>query len=146
MTTTTTPLTTEWVEQILVTAFDSHYGACWYWVNEDDAVRRIRIHQNPTAAPDAIGAWKSVDVVLAQAQLDGDWGGTCTLDASRTILTLDAGSLAKAVEKVLAEFAHTVTADQVREARRYPDDAPDLDAEAADVIVQVALFGTIVYG
>lgn len=148
-------LALEWVDQILVTAFDGQYGGCWYWVNEEDWIKHVRIltGEADTQRDDAEGPWTSVifrvdPVAAADAGLPG-------LPVPN--VQVDDASLAAGVDRVLKEFAHTETARQIRSARAYEDEqrlenggrlhdtGPDLDAEAADVIVQVALFGTIVY-
>lgn len=124
-----------WVDAILVTAFDSMYGGCNYWINEGDIdelgdVTDIIIHDD-TNAKDGKTYW---------------WGVTLEGEDNRRV-HVGKGNLDFAVNKILREFpAQSDTKQQLLMAISTPDAAPDLDATAADVIVQMALFDEVLYG
>ena len=144
-----------WVDAILVTAFDGDYGACWYWVNEDEEITKLGFLPSKVDDPvlegrkylDGVTFWllRGVPVVSHQRRFApnvhlGDPGnGKPTPHVSITGRNLSA-----ACGKALDVHGHTETARQLR--RSLTENDCDLDAEAADFIVQLALFGEVVYG
>jgi hypothetical protein len=88
-----------------------------------------------TAAYGAISYWARVTDYCDEAGKgkitvqDMEQGGTYTVTA---------GDMTKAARKVLELYPKTAGAGYIRE--------DDIDAEAADMIFQVACFGEIVYG
>lgn len=125
----------EFVGDVLVTAFDGTYGACWTWcspvgefvdeasVDGSETVWtecRVRVHENLTYEP--------------PSYLKG-----------RT-LQVDADIIAKGLQAILygcedvppGTTLHDYISRGVREK-----DAGDIDAIGADVIVQMGLFGRV---
>lgn len=155
-----------WVDAILLTGFDGQYGACWYWLlNEVGPVPKR--HYTYIADPNPqvtysdgepaellvaikfsgwiLEEWPTVRPEVIKEPDEGDRWKDSTL-----VVDLDA--LQYACNKVLGDehLQRTDTGQQllkaVQYAVHYPDEAPDLDAEAADVLIQIALFGEIVFG
>ncbi len=60
-------------------------------------------------------------------------------------ITVKVGALVPAAREVVRKYPHTQGAAYIRQALA-EDDPGMIDAEAADMIVQVAAFGEIVYG
>lgn len=86
-----------------------------------------------TAVEGGIGYWATVDTYAPSI-------GTAILRDryENTIHRLTAGWLLTAAGKVLQQYPNTRAAGYIRQG--------DIDAEAADVIVQVAVHGEILYG
>lgn len=134
-----------WVDCILVTAFDSQYGGCNYWVNEDADVKSILVQP---AVDDSL-LWASINLQLSSMRDLKVWSiPTGDFNGLLNVARLDAMRLSWACGQILNDehLRLTDTAIQLQEALRTPNELPDLDAEAADVIVQVACFGEVVYG
>lgn len=117
---------------ILITAFDSAYGGCWYW-----------------AHPDGSGAWffdndgKSVEdlyraVRICESDADGD----------QRVFVVDHDVIKRGLRR-LVEGGCTF-GGKPWENRKHIlgslSDPGDIDAGIADVIVQAGLWGDIVYG
>lgn len=142
-------LDADWVDQILVTAFDGLYGGSWYWVNECDDVTTASVHEHGEQ-PDLL-AEARLTLTADSAAWEAPWRDD-TLDAGRIdghpVARLRGVHLSWACSLILSDphLARTETGRQLGEAIAALDETPDLDAEACDVIVQVALFGQIIYG
>ncbi len=145
-----------WVDHILVTAFDGHYGSCWNWSQENEDVANVRCIDSATVdtvLPD-VHLLKAVELDLGMEHAPSgrsNWrpealgiGGGHYLWAARA----DEETLSWACGQILSDESlnRTETARQLREAITSPNELPDLDAEACDVIVQVAVFGEVIYG
>lgn len=122
----------DWVDAILTTAFDTAVGGCNYWINEGDVeeygdVKEVLFDDDGTEA-------KRLEMV--------------TLLFDKGIAQFRNQHLADAIERIMnhPQLMRTETARQIRDACSTPNDLPDLDAEACDVIIQVAMFGEILYG
>lgn len=147
-----------WVDSILLTGFDGQYGACWYWLlNEVGPVPK----RHYTYVPDPNGisyADGEEPKILTQIEFEGwdleEWPPVReeVIDPATNRLRLDLDGLQYACNLVLSDdhLQKVGTGQQllvaVAYAQHYPDEAPDLDAEAADVLIQIALFGEIIFG
>lgn len=121
-----------WTDAILVTAFDASFGACNYWLAEGDVENLGDLKDLTITDDDSVPSkWEMV-----------------TLEFEEGVRQLRVSHLADSIARILNHptLRLTATAEQLRRASATPNDAPDLDAEACDVIIQVALFGEIVYG
>ena len=138
-----------WVDHILVTAFDGNYGGCWYWINEDEDVKRVRIaHGQPDPVLEGHHLWSSVELDLTiDPHEHGEWREEILERSRGVVAVLDWRGLSYACAKVLndAHLVRTVTGRQFAIAAETPGELPDLDAEACDVLVQLALFGQVIY-
>lgn len=142
------------VSDILVTAFDRTYGGCNYWLNEfaaesegsPERLLRVVVHE------DGEREWSAVILHFARSAEP-----LTVFNRGRSLVHLGAlgeqvtRTVAVAKEQldwawseVMCRYGHTETARQLRQAMVTGD--LDIDAEGADVLVQVALFGDIVYG
>lgn len=143
----------EWVSDLLITAFDGQYGGCNYWINEDDDIESVQILSADdqwrgvtfwlTAPPGLVPQRDSklkIDGWHLQAHL-GDRGD----GRLRWQVTLLKEHLDKAWATIVDE--RPIRSDLVEQFTRsqYEGDL-DVDAGAADCLVQIALFGTVVYG
>lgn len=139
-----------WVDAILITAFDRNYGGCWYWIREDfpDVGRSYEYGE---AGED--GDKPVLSVTFTQIDLDQirDFRPE-VVDPRERSARLDLEAIQWACNLVLSDD-HLQRVDTGKQLHRaveyafsYPEEAPDLDAEAADVLVQLALFGEVVYG
>ncbi len=114
------PVSPRLADDIIVTAFDPGYGGCLYWAVVD------KYHP--------AGQWATTDKAdrAVDFHSDGEGGGTVEhMDYNRI-----AAGLQLAVEKGHQEIIQAVI----------DDDGGIIDATLADVIVQYATFGKLVYG
>lgn len=138
-----------WVDAILLTAFDGQYGSVYYWIREDFP-DTTRVYEYDAKGPDG-GLVRSVTFTNIELDQIGDFRPEVIDPRARTA-RLDLESIQWACNLVLGDdhYRRIETGKQlhraVEYAMSYPEEAPDLDAEAADVLVQLALFGEIVYG
>jgi hypothetical protein len=117
-------LPSEFLSDILITAFDGSYGGCWYWATP--AMDGWLVTDDTR---DELGhrLWWSVYVAEREDNSGNQWlvtRGTVLLGIQRAI-----------------EDAYPGVADAV-----IGKDAGDIDAELADIIVQYGVFGKLVYG
>lgn len=111
-------LTSEMVDQILVTAFDAAYGGSNYWAELKDL---------KTETLDGDSRWTQVTVIEKE---DGQ------------LHFIDAERIAFGLKKYIED-------DQISEshlAETINSQATDFDANDADVIIQLAVFGEVTYG
>lgn len=87
-----------------------------------------------TAVEGGINYWAEI---LAYTSADGR-GSVTLADEDGDVYTVTAGQATEAARKVVELYPNTQGADYIR--------VNDIDAEAADMIVQVACYGEIVYG
>lgn len=124
------------VDSILITAFDSAYGGSNYWVdNLDDTGTRlkVRVYKKKDETEPLGTKWTAV--LLTPEGPD---------KADYVPVMLNRESLSAAFTKLYNEHKGYI-GDYIR--RSVVDDDPgDIDADAADCIVQMAVFGDIVYG
>ena len=121
-----------WTDMILTTAFDTAVGGCNCWLNEGDIEEYGDVE----------------DIIFADDGTEAKRLEMVTIMFENGMQQLRVSHLAGAIERILnhPELRKTETARQLLNAIVTPNDSPDLDAEAADVIVQVAMFGDIIYG
>lgn len=134
-TSTQVDLSAEWVSDLLITAFDSQYGGSWYWVNEDDDVTSVR----------ALGGdeWAAVEMDLADTDVSS-WLIKVLRSEGRCAV-LDKTALDRAWALIVNE--RPIRSDLVEQFTRSMHDGDlDVDADAADCLVQIALFGQVIYG
>lgn len=112
--------TPDMVDQILVTAFDGNYGGSLYWAD----VLELKKESHPYGRSDM---WS---VILIQSQEDG-----------RKHL-VDKESLAQGLKKYIEDgmISESHLAETIN------SEATDFDANDADIIVQLAVFGEVTYG
>lgn len=129
----TIELDDEFVSNILITAFDGSVGGCWYW-----------------AAP-AHDDWLTV---LRKGDPHPD-GGTCIDDLWTKVVVIDKEEPDGPQHVVSAETIAESFNKQIEMGDEWARDAfgwlidqdeADIDANDADTIVQIAIFGSVVYG
>lgn len=118
----------QFLSDVLVTAFDGQYGGCWYWAEA----------YSDKAFAFTGDRW---DYVTIREKVDGEptqplkhWKVDHALLAKGIETLFDTGS------KVSPVMRHSL-----REAV-LAQDAGNIDASDADVLVQLAVFGEMVYG
>lgn len=148
----------QWVEDLLVTAFDKQYGGCNYWLNElayrDALPRLLAVHVNGRVEEDR----ETWDSVTLHFERDGekpltDFNGGRVMvhlgdpgdgTVTRTV-TVQGIHLAEAWAEIVD--TRPIRADLVEQLLRSQRTGDlDVDADAADCLVQYALFGQVVYG
>lgn len=134
MTTVKTIVTVEldvgWANHILTTAFDYAHGSANDWLVGEDVER--------------IGDFRGIEPWHGH---DGKWYAV-SLKGSGGSIVVGGSVLNSAVSNILndPEWVGTSTEWQLLAALETPDELPDLDGEACDAIVQVAMFGELIYG
>jgi hypothetical protein len=127
----------EFIGDVLVCAFDGGLGACWYWAEPDtDGPWLTTTSVNSAGGP----VWASCRIVRPTAtDLEGD---------EKSIReTVNAEVIRLGIQRILDD--KELIAPYIRDyivAAVSELDAGHVDAEAADCIVQVGLFGTLVFG
>lgn len=142
-------LDAEWVEGLLVTAFDRSYGGCNYWIHAEEAVEQVRVLTDAggdTQREDAPGLWSAVEIDFAFGTDLFDKGGFALQGPARPLTArLDKHSLEYAWQRIVNE--QPIRSDLVAQfIRSQATGDLDVDADAADCLVQLALFGEVVYG
>ena len=115
----------EFLSDVMITAFDANYGGCWYWSRPADRVDSwADITDNPNV-------WRRVFIDVHD-------------DEESVLHVVDHTILARGMQAVL---------DAARDgnylelaAQILAQEGGDIDADAADIIVQYGLFGEVVYG
>lgn len=135
-------LSDSFLAQILETAVD---GACSYWA--DVSAENVSVSDDPDGAR---------DYDLSDYIEGDDSGGDAPFYTAASFLvskdsaqggTLDLVGIADAIERIAGgEVEVAVAIREIIVAAVRDGDASDIDAEAADCIVQVGLFDEIVYG
>lgn len=119
-------ITENFLSNVLIAGFDGQYGGCYYWADN------VKISSNN--APDILDEiWFSVSLTVSD-------------DDSNETHNITHDSMVESIQKILDETI-TVSSDiydSIRDGVKY-NDAGYVDAAGADVIVQVATFGEIVY-
>ncbi len=134
--TLTIDLDEDFMSDVLITAFDGDLGACWYWASP---ANDGWLSTSGTGTWGTGKHWKQCAVVDALGS-DGpriEW----------PVYLVDDKVIAKGIQQLISREAPVN--NSIREsiaAAVASGDAGDIDADAADVIVQVGLFGQVVYG
>lgn len=126
-------ITTEFLSDILVTAFDGNYGGCWYWCEPHESPDIVGRQDSP-AQGNHEDIWLSVSVVDNNNKDKGKHGKTYTINHA---------ILMKGIKAIL----HDGKMDRDLLVRAIAtNDSSDLDADWADTIVQYGLWGKEIYG
>jgi hypothetical protein len=130
--TTTLPITAHMVDAVLVGAFDGSYGASFYWA---DALN-IKVTK-PESGDILDELW--YEVTLRENE--------DVAETESPIYTVNAENLTKAFQTFVQEEppANTSITGYIQRALR-ENDPGYLDADCADVLVQIAVFGRLIYG
>lgn len=117
-------LESEFLSDILITAFDGSCGGSWYW------------------ATPAMDSWLKTDDLLDSMGSRLWWSVYIAEreDSSGNQWTVTRGSVLLGIQRAIEE-AYPGVAQAVIEG-----DAGQVDADLADVIIQYAVFGKLVYG
>ena len=130
----TLPITEAMVDCILVGAFDGSYGACYYWAELNNVIIKKPETQ------DGFDCWQEVKItdVVERDEGSGD----------ENVYTINATNITEAIQKFLDENQHMANNTITGYSRRavQENDPGMIDADAADCIVQVAAFGSLLYG
>ena len=152
-------LDAEWVEGLLVTAFDRSYGGCNYWLNElaheepGSPQRLLSIHINGQVETDR-DKWTGVTLWFEYTPepLTIFNGGRCFVhlgDPGDGTVARVVSLTGEHLEQAWAQIVdgRPIRADLVEQfTRSAASNDLDVDADAADCLVQYALFGQVVYG
>lgn len=127
----TLALTQEFLSDILVTAFDGSYGGSWHW-----AAPVVRGTRSAWKVDKDTDTWLSVHITEKfdedEATQPGDtW-------------KVDHAMLARGIQRLFTPGVLPRRGD-IRNAV-LEQDAGNIDSDGADVLVQLAVFGELVYG
>ncbi len=126
-------LSEEFYSDVLITAFDGSVGGSWYWARPQTGSWLSA--RNPDGGR---SVWTSVSIIEQEPQefegCNPDGMYTVTHETVRKGIQelLDSGSIR---DDLLGQIMRSVLEDEA-----------DIDADAADCIVQQGLFGEVVYG
>jgi hypothetical protein len=121
------------VDCLLVTGFDRTYGGCWYWVNAEAGIKKVTFAWDPEDSDRLSGVIFEVNKAFEAA--------------TGPIVTVDKGKLERAWAVMVDQRPiRSDLVDQFVHAMQSPDELPDIDADAADCLIQYALFGEVVFG
>lgn len=139
----------QWIEDLLVTAFDGQYGGCNYWIHSEDTVRQVRVltAAGDSQRDDAKGRWEAVEIDFSTTDSDLFAKGGFAMQGPTRPLTarLDKHSLEYAWQRIVNEQPiRSDLVDQFVSSMREGD--LDVDADAADCLIQYALFSQVVFG
>ena len=122
-------VTRDFLDDVLVTAFDSQYGGCWYWAKP---AGRGWIQQDCGTEEQT---WSGVEITWEEREEEG-------MDP----VVVDHALLVTGIQRILDSKDIRKQIKELMETAVFQDDAGDVDADLADTIVQYALFGEGVYG
>lgn len=140
---TVADLDEEWVEDLLITAFDSQYGGCNYWIHAENTIRQVRVVTSENG-PD--GRWQAVEIDFSTTDSGlFEAGGFAMQGPSRPLTArLDKHALEYAWQRLVTE--RPIRSDLVDQLVRSQTELDlDVDAEAADCLMQIALFSQVVF-
>lgn len=123
-------LSEELLSDTMVTAFDGSYGGCWYWATTGSE------NWLTTNGESDVFANRWLKVVIQDSE-----------DDDPKPVTVDHATLALGISRILnndVKVSDDITQYILRAVTE--DDAGDIDATAADCIVQAGIFNEIVYG
>lgn len=133
----TIPVTEEFIGNVLITAFDSAYGACWYWADPET---------NSTWP--VVVKWIGDDAIWVEARITFDLDD-CPSTVMRYLYKAQRESLGwnpvtqetivVGIQRMIHEN-NTAVLSAIKN-----DDAGEIDANLADCIVQYGIFGREVY-
>jgi hypothetical protein len=153
VTQTRVELDEQWVEDLLVTAFDKQHGGCNYWLSElahtAGPEHLLSVHINGTDEK-----WTGVTLYFEhvdQQPLTAFNGGRSFVHLGELdgVVVRTVSVLGAHLEAAWAELVDTrpIRSDLVEQLLRSQQSGDlDVDADAADCLVQYALFGQVVYG
>jgi hypothetical protein len=114
------PVTAEMIDNIFICGFDGVYGACHYWASNVTTVSRDNMVESVTLVEDET-------------------------QTAYTITTKDiVGAIQRFVD-VDESYANNTITGTIRNSV-YENDPGMIDADCADCIIQLALFGEVMYG
>ena len=132
----------EFIGDVLVTAFDGDYGACWYWALaedcEDMTPAGVDVNED---TKDYIGGpwWTAVRFTKPPSEDDPP-------ESEPTTVVIDKDLVVRGMELVLTgQHTGPQIVGWLRQSVE-ENDAGMVDADVADCIVQCGLFGEVVYG
>lgn len=132
-------LSEEFLSDVLVTAFDGDYGGCWYWATPDyeakgDSAFIIRKSNDGDV-------WESItiiDVVLSEHRISGEKSNGREKVVQHVV---DHQVIKTGIQRMLdGNWRDSILKSLT------PLDAGNIDSELADVIVQMGIFGEVLYG
>lgn len=115
-------LTDEFIDSVLVTAFDGSYGGCWYWCRPF--------------------GWNWVTTDEEKLWL------SCRVQDSEDdhVFTVDRAAVERGIKRILSGEVGIRSDLHAQVAESVSSGDPDIDADAADCIVQAGVLGKLVYG
>jgi len=131
--TTTLPVTAHMVDAVLVGAFDGSYGASYYWAEAVD----IKVNK-PENGDILDELWYEVLIRENEDVANPEFN---------PVYTVNADAIARAFQAFVGEEppANTSITGYIQRALR-ENDPGYIDADCADVLVQIAVFGRLIYG
>lgn len=128
---TVTP-TTEFLSDILTTAFDGSYGGCWYWARAANNEERAEA-----------SAWRIIDDVWEAVTIADATSGV----SPTPVYTATQETIAVGIQRILNDTVKINKSIKARVLSAVTEmDAGYIDAGDADCVVQAGLFGEVIYG
>lgn len=118
----------DFLEMVMVTAFDDPHGACWYWATP---VRSSVLSGSYLTLEDDGKTWKSVWCTATDSENDTEYA----------VIVVDKHALMHGLRLAVQDGHDSDIVKAVQD-----DDAGMVDGDMADAIVQYGVFGEIVYG
>jgi len=128
----------EFVSDVLITAFDGSVGACWYWAEWSDGLTPALVANNVDTGHSQRKEWTCC--FITEREEPGVYG-------SKTLYAVAGETIEQGIQRILND--DTLITPYIRQyvlTAVLEGDAGEIDAEAADCIVQIGLFNKIVFG
>ena len=139
-------VTEEFLSDLMITAFDGQYGGCWFWATSQEIALGPWLETNEEA-----DRWLSAKIqkedeleLWAEARDNNPKAEGTAKVWHVTHQTLVLG-MQRILDKNEADGGYYGTSATIRGGVA-EDDAGDIDANIADSIVQMGLFGEEIYG
>jgi hypothetical protein len=116
----------EFISDILITAFDGGVGACWYWAVPAPSPRN--------------GRWLYTSGELWESVLVREYENDIDIFVTHTVVAMGLRKILDRQVEINAGLLGHIAAGVAE------NDAGEIDALCADVIIQAGVFGKVVYG
>lgn len=139
-------LSKQFIDEVLATAFDGTYGGCWYWAKP---AGRFWLTSEQREEPGMMDPAHSYYWTAAHIRTE-EPTGVAFLDAKQEKgwFTVDRVCIGVGIQKILDGDPHCRVRDDLRDQvfRAVLDNEADIDSDATDCIVQIGLFGRLIFG
>lgn len=135
----------EFISNVLITAFDGNYGGCWDWAKPAGRFWLTSEQRDEPGRMDPDESYWTAAHIRTKEET-----GVASLDArqEKGWFTVNAECIRVGIQKILDQDTHALIRSDLRDQiyRSVLEGDADIDADATDCIVQIGLFGRMIFG